>query len=559
VIFFFYFDPDVLQPQNIDWILKGDLGQHFIGWHAFRHDAWSWPLGWTTFLDNPVGIPISFTDSNPLLSIALKSFSFLLPRYFQFVGLWYLSCIILHYTFAYFLLNELEKDNLRCILGAVLLTLLPFVLGRSRHDTLLAQWLILATFYVFLFVKTRRMRHALFATILAVSIAVHPYFYPMCAVFVGLNLLRDVVGDWRHRAAASFVVRSKVTFASAIGPILVYGLVTFIPAFALGLFHLDSFGGKYGIYTMEPLAWFNPQNKSLVLGSWTIGPGQREGFQYLGLGNLILVAVAAGLTLVWKVRVVEPLLLALKWLLPGCVLLYLVALSPTVTAFGHVVIDLDPSDLPLLGQPATWFFGLFRSSGRLFWPGSLLLVIVALATVVAADRRWTSPLLAALILVQLADSLPLANRIRALTESQDDRTVFRAIGQPELWREILQASKRVVFAPTTHSMMNDRFHLELFLLAVPANVGFNSTYTSQWARHPKQKAFVRRDREQVSAGQFDDEQLYVLDPAYFRKTFCNGKFLIHDFIVLDGKVIRPPARFSNSNVKQHSGDPCQHI
>ena len=179
-MFMLHFDPDVLDPQNIDWLLQDDLGAHFIGWHAFRYDAWAWPLGWTTLLAAPVGIPISVTDSNPLISVALKPFASLLPPYFQFVGLWYFLCINLLYYFSFFIIKNVAKNNIDCVLGATLLTLMPFYFSRYGHDTLLAQWLILATFYVFVFVTAPTTRPMLFSAILAISIAVHPYFYPMC-------------------------------------------------------------------------------------------------------------------------------------------------------------------------------------------------------------------------------------------------------------------------------------------------------------------------------------------------------------------------------------------
>jgi hypothetical protein len=39
-IFLYFFNPNILNIQYIEWLLEGDLGQHFIGWHAFRYDQW---------------------------------------------------------------------------------------------------------------------------------------------------------------------------------------------------------------------------------------------------------------------------------------------------------------------------------------------------------------------------------------------------------------------------------------------------------------------------------------------------------------------------------------
>ena len=34
--FLYIFDASLLDPTNVGWLMTGDLGQHFTGWHAFR-------------------------------------------------------------------------------------------------------------------------------------------------------------------------------------------------------------------------------------------------------------------------------------------------------------------------------------------------------------------------------------------------------------------------------------------------------------------------------------------------------------------------------------------
>jgi hypothetical protein len=544
-VFIYFFNPSILDPQNIDWLLTGDLGQHFIGWHAFRHDASAWPLGWTTLLLNPVGLSISFTDSNPLISIALKPFSVFLPPYFQFIGLWYFTCITLVYYFSYVILKKIETNYFICMLGSTLLTLMPFFFARYGHDTLLAQWLILITFYVFVFEESRTTRYILFSAILTTTIAVQPYFYPMCGVFIGLSLLRDVLNDWKHPDAMVVSVRLRSVISTVARPLFMYCVATIVPLVALGLLAMHGGNGKFGYYTMDPLSWFNPrENNSLFLGSWEIGPGQYEGYQYLGLGNIILVVIAAGLAIFGKVRLKGPLSLALRWLVIGCAILYLVAISPTITAFGHVIIDIDPSVIPIAGSYIEKIFNIFRSSGRLFMPGSYLLIIVALAIVVTTNRRWIVPVLATLLVVQLADTWPLAASIRSETDCCSDGLVFRAVGQPDVWSSMLARSKRVVFAPESLSVLRDRFYYELFLLAAPKGVGLNLAYTAQGAIHPEQLKIIKNDLKEIKAGRFDDNQLYIIEATFFKKTLCPDGIPPKGFFVLDGKVVRPPMSFS---------------
>ena len=78
-VFIIFFDINILNPSNIDWLMAGDLGQHFTGWHAFRYDQWHFPLALTKLLGWPQGVPIVFTDSNPVLALPFKIIGHILP------------------------------------------------------------------------------------------------------------------------------------------------------------------------------------------------------------------------------------------------------------------------------------------------------------------------------------------------------------------------------------------------------------------------------------------------------------------------------------------------
>ena len=104
-----------------------------------------------------------------------------------------------------------------------------------------------------------------------------------------------------------------------------------------------------------------------------------EGFQYLGLGGLLLLiaAVVVRLAGVGRGVAAAPPAVGGKGSARRCSLVALLmamfALSPRVTAAGSVLIDLS--------GPWAERFAVFRATGRFFWPLGYLLMASALATI----------------------------------------------------------------------------------------------------------------------------------------------------------------------------------
>ena len=43
-VFSFYFDYQILNPKNVDWLLSGDSMQNYIGGFVYRKDEWLFPF-----------------------------------------------------------------------------------------------------------------------------------------------------------------------------------------------------------------------------------------------------------------------------------------------------------------------------------------------------------------------------------------------------------------------------------------------------------------------------------------------------------------------------------
>ena len=40
-----HFGPGVLSVSNFGWLMQYDWAEHFLGWHFFRHEPWTFPPG----------------------------------------------------------------------------------------------------------------------------------------------------------------------------------------------------------------------------------------------------------------------------------------------------------------------------------------------------------------------------------------------------------------------------------------------------------------------------------------------------------------------------------
>ena len=152
----------------------------------------------------------------------------------------------------------------------------------------------------------------------------------------------------------------------------------------------------FGIYKTNLLSPFDPEGWSRLLPNLPTQPEEIEGFAYLGLGVLLLTAIAVALLRqAWpKVSLrIEHLPFAL--VLIGFALF---AITPYLAAGMHVMKLPWPEPMIGLGN-------LFRSSGRFVWP----LVYCAMAAIFwivtqGARRRTASGLLIAAAIVQIIDT-----------------------------------------------------------------------------------------------------------------------------------------------------------
>lgn len=404
--------PTPLNPRNVKWVAF-DPAYHYIGWELYRQDPHvHWPLTYTERLGYPKGESVSLIDLNPLMAVALKPLSPLLPQPAQYFGIEVILVCTLQFFFAFRLMRLLTGANFiaLALCSAFFLLAPPLNYRFWGHYSLSNQWLLLAALYVFARAQQpadhAARRFAISAAVLvAIAVGINPYL----AFEVLLILLAGVAG---------LLWRKKITLAQSAATMTGLGAIGFFVAYALGLVISGGRGyasGGYRDLSMNLLAPIDPRGWSSLIFPrlHSASFGQYEGYNYLGAGVLLLAALAVVTALVQRKNRLH---LDRRWFVPlalACLVLTLLALSTKVTLGARTLLDVDP------GQHVTAFFAPLRASGRLFWaPYYALLAAVLAAPFFLFRQAWAMLLIAAALVLQFADTASLRHWVRTTIGEQ---------------------------------------------------------------------------------------------------------------------------------------------
>ena len=399
----------------------GDIAVGVIGLEAFLRDAWHWPLAATgRLLADGKPISIAYTDSLPLLAIALKILGVeasALPPF----GLAIFLGQVLQPIAAGWALRRAGLSHWAVIVpGALLLACAPFWLFRLllQHLALTWHWQILLALGLSLG-WCRAGRIALGGVIgalalCAVASATHAYLaFQVVAVLLSGCLV--LVADKRAPAAVALAV--GLVGAAILGA----AIVGLLPPPKAGL-TIGPLITKPGHHSLNLLGPFDFSYSDIWRASRSIDAthGQYEGMAYVGTGTLLLLTLAAiGAARRFLVsrrtgpldRINEgtddlrrywPIAIVVGGLLP-------IALFPDLWVGNERIVS-----LPVPEITAT-FWEQFRSNGRFAWPLLYLLVILALvASVQLMGVRAASVAITVALGVQVLDVALLRQEIRTM-------------------------------------------------------------------------------------------------------------------------------------------------
>jgi hypothetical protein len=484
----------------------GDRITNLVGALYYVRDSWRFPLFHVPRLGFPEGTNIVFTDSLPLLALALKLFHKATGVWSNYFGYWLFACFLLLAAFTVLMLRSAKVLDPVAILAGVLLAIsFPALLARFGHASLMAHFLIAWALYLYLELRAAPRRVSTIGQFCALAAA--------CALlqaYFVLMVLPFFVAALSHAAIERrCTVRHTLVSATAVAGTL--GIVAWV-AGIVGPAGASPPAWGFGHYSMNLLSPFLPPREHLPAfmaglvrwdGSgytWDATGGQYEGYNYLGGGILLLLALAIGLAprLAWQQ-------LIRHWVLAICMtILVVLALSNRMFLGDRLVFEAEvPRVLTALTRH-------FRTGGRLFWPVYYVLLVGLIVLVIARFGTINArPLLVLAAVLQAADTHLLRSNV----------AVHAASGYPQqlnkiAWTRLLEAHEFVEQYPSFQcggwagKWPENNANMELHWIAAQLSKPINSSYIARPVKNcPAEKdeglAFnVRHGGLYIFAGDF---------------------------------------------------------
>lgn len=400
------FGPGIANPHDVSWIQNEAVTTQF-GWQQFRTDpAHIYPMV-TNRYSWPLPMPVAIFDTIPIVSLAMKLLSPLLPPQFQYFGPVFVLGVALQALIAWACLREVTPGKsglayqVSLVIGAVFFASAPVLIVRFyySHLSLSLQWPIVLSLLIYL----RSFRQSYWRSIGEYSLlaflaaGINPYMMVMATLVYGGFIVKCLLGrtlQWQHYV---FLV---IPLFSAIAGLVLFG---FLPLDGSGVFKVTG----YGLFSTNALSLIDPMSRflgSAFLPDQALAtPGQYEGFGYLGAGVMFILAAAAVTAFVHRRgaggdgrRIYLPL---------GAVLLvsFALALSHVMTFGAHL------AELPIPGALLE-IMQNFRSSGRLIWVVVYVLMFIGISVLIRQLRPERAALVLGLAaMLQVADlAAPLA-------------------------------------------------------------------------------------------------------------------------------------------------------
>lgn len=464
-IAFAIFDPGILLGSAQYWNqISGDNSASLIGYYALAHDAWRWPVLQTELINYPAGGNIYYTDSVPLMALIGKLIFKETGILYPYFGLWIFLSYILMGLFGYLVFRILKLNTVAALAGSTLLILLPEFIWRHVHIGLIGQFVIVAFIYAYIRLTSisGRTEVVILAAVLPLVIAINAYLFVMCAAL----FVAGVLDAWRiERMPLKAVLLALTT-------------TVFVSVFVAAAFGLVGQGislpvtegfGQFAMNLASPI-W--PQYSLLSFGKGFLDPigGHYEGFNYLGLGALALIALSAALQPGAYRRLIgrRPFL--------ACVLvgLLIYAASSKIYFGPYKILDINYASLPILDRITS----TFRSSGRFFWPVGFVLVVCAVVILYRRlGPRYATPLLIGAVMVQAIDIRPMFR----LTYANTVRDTQRLPADPELTTDLIGSRSVLLFVPGALCGINQELEMTLQVQHMAA-----------WAGRPFDGAYLNR-------------------------------------------------------------------
>jgi len=273
----------IVNPHFLIWLREGDPLVHFVGWKIYRFDHWMFPLGAMKNYAYPQITSIVATDSIPLFALFFKLLSPILPLSFQYFGIWLVFCYLCQGYLASRLLGKITDHPILIWLGSLLFILPPIIVRRAVvHNSLAGQWIILYALYLYLSEDHHKNRIQ-WIILLVMSVLIHFYLFAMALIIFIAYL-----------AKLKFTIHPVKTTRSIVIFLTTTTMIILLVMWGIGYFNtqVKALAYGYNVFSMNLVAPIDPQNfPTLFLKPLSVRKNF-EGFNYLGLGVILLILLA---------------------------------------------------------------------------------------------------------------------------------------------------------------------------------------------------------------------------------------------------------------------------
>ena len=486
----------VLDVTRVRWLLVGDTAQSYLAWEFFRKTPLlQWPLGNNPDFGKGFASSIVFTDSVPLLAVALKPIAKLTASDFQYFGWWLLACFILQVFFAFKVLTLMGVSRSIQFVTTPLFALQPAFLDRMTFDSyghmaLSAQWLILVAIWLFLRPRTT---HVAWAVLLVLTIGVTFYYFVIAlGIFTVWTARRIITSADRKKlfmydsAKTGLVLLVAIVFVAVLGGLQSGGLQDT----GLGMYRAT-------LTSLIDTTTLTGQNWSTLLSPLDLPGkyGDHEGFGYLGIGSLLLLCAGVVFGSLMRFRSLQQG----RWLAVIGFLFFVLALSPDVAIAQR---ELFSYPLPGFLEGA---LSVTRATGRFVWVPMYLLILIAVTLI---SLSFQHQLRAALAITLVATTLQIADTSRAISETRERFTEseYFFITDSPVWDDLARDRRHLVSIPP---LSNDSRWIDLALLAHRHDLSTTASYVSR-KDEDKFRQVILDSQVALERREFEPDTLYVV-------------------------------------------------
>ena len=497
-----------LNPRDITWLSSDNLTS-YIAQLYYLPAPWQFPLA--ANFDYGLENSTSLTYTGPNLFLLLPHKILNLNVSYQFFGIWILINVYLQVFIGMRIAKRFNKDILVAFVFGVL-TVTPFLLNRMQmHLWLISHFLILwGILVVVKFHQSRQFAYWQVTGLIICSYTINIYLLAMVLIILVSWICYLVLSEEKFRLEilkllahiALPLLTCLVVFDEALFRSAPYesarSLLT--PTYGAHPANLLTFiQGDTGIPSILKSSWGDfPQHFSLARNSLGHIEGDYEGFTYLGLGLLLLIA--SGLFLLLGKSQFKKTVYPYRIYLAAAAGVWLFAITYRI-GIGEFELKL-PFPIYL-----NYALSLFRSSGRFMWVIAYALIIVVFIFLTRRlSPRQLRLLLVSALIVQCTDlALSQANRFTYTKQYTTDNYSVTA-EESEKFAALSRGMEVVRYWPQQNAPVGWGY---ISILSVKNELATDGVYTSR-PNFIEMRRVESNSREQLCSNSLQDETLYVV-------------------------------------------------